>query len=96
MQDAVDDGLAQVTRVLGTDHHVSQLARANGGARLVDGKGQHVRGRVASPVAPIELRDAFGVDQRDRQMAVLDSRGRQGGERDGAQLGGRVDQIELD
>ena len=96
VQDAVDDGLAQITRVLGTDHHVSQLARANGEARLVDGKGQHVRGRVASPVAAIELRDAFGVDEGDRQMAVVDSSGRQGGERDRAQVGGRAYEIELD
>ena len=96
MQHAVDDGLAQITRLLGTDHHVSQLPRANGRARLVDGKGQHVRGRVASPVAAVQLGDAFGVDEGDRQMAVVYSRGRQGGERDAAQLGGRVDEIELD
>jgi hypothetical protein len=96
VQHAVDNGLAQIVGVLGTDHHIAQLARTHGGARLVDRKGQHVRGSVACPVAAVELANASLVDEGDRQVPVLDPRRCQRGERGIAQLGRSVDEIELD
>jgi hypothetical protein len=61
--------------VVRADHHVAKLARPQRGSRLVDREGQHVGGLVAPPVLAVELLDAPGVDQLDREMAVLDARG---------------------
>jgi hypothetical protein len=82
--------------VLGTDHHIPQLSRADGRARFVDGKGQHVGRPVVCPLAAIELTHALPVDKGDGQMALAHPRGREGGERRLSQLGRSVDEVELD
>jgi hypothetical protein len=96
VQHAMDNGLAQIVGVLGTDHHIAQLAWAHGGARLVDRKGQHVSRSVACPVAAVELANAPLVDEGDRQMPLPDARRGERGERWIAQRGRSVDEIELD
>ncbi len=83
VEDAVHGGLGHVGAVLGADRHVAELARAGRRARPVDREGEHVGGRVLSPVLAVELADARGIDQLDREMAVLDPRR---GERSGNRL----------
>jgi hypothetical protein len=96
VQHAVDDGLAQILCVLGTDHDISQLSRADGRARFVDGEGEHVGGLVACSVAAVEIADALPVDKGDRQMPLAHPGGGEGGEGGLSQLGRSVDEIELD
>ena len=84
VQRAVDDRLAQVRGVLGADDDVAQLARAGRrGAVAVDREREHV-GRAASlpRCSRLSSRDPLGVDELDRDVAVVDA-GR--GERERAQ-----------
>jgi hypothetical protein len=46
---------------------------------------------IASPLLAVELPDAFGVDELDREMPVLDAGGGQRGERRAPQVGGCVE-----
>ena len=78
--------LGQVLGVLGADHHVAELARPGDGAALVDREGQHVRRRVDAAVLAVQLADALGVDELDREMPVLDTGRRERRERRRAQL----------
>jgi hypothetical protein len=70
VQHAVDDGLLDVGGVLGTDHHVAQLARANRRARPVDGKREDVGGLVLAAVVAVQLADPLLAYQLDRQVPV--------------------------
>jgi hypothetical protein len=47
-------------------------------------------------VLAVELADALGVDQLDRQMPILDVRGRERRQRRGPQLLGRADEVQFD
>jgi hypothetical protein len=96
VQHAVHHGLAQVVAVLGTDHDVPQLSRAQRRSGFIDGEGEHVCGLVACSVLAVEPADAPGVDERNGQVALLDAGRCRGGKRGCAQLGRRVDEIELD
>ena len=85
MQSAMDDRRGHVRGQLGTDDDVAQLERAGriGRGRAVDGEGEHVRAGVAPAVLAVELADALGLDELDRQMTLLDAGG---GEREPTQL----------
>jgi hypothetical protein len=63
---------------------------------LVHRKGEHVGGLVDVTVNPVQLLDSLRVDQRDRQVAVVDARALECRERGGPELGRRVDELELD
>ena len=80
VQDAVDDRLDQVLGVLGADEDVPQLA-LEAGARsvlvvLVDRERQDVGRPFLLAPGLVELGDPLGVDELDRDVAVLDPRGR--------------------
>jgi hypothetical protein len=96
VEDAVHDGLGQVLGVLGADHDVAQLARAGGGARLVDRERQHVGGRVEPAMLAVQLLDPRRRDELDREMAVLDSRGGERRERGAPELLRDLDELYLD
>lgn len=96
VQHTVHHGLTQVLAVLGADHHVPQLSRALHRSGFIDGEGEHVCGRVASSVLAVEPADALGAHESNGQVALLDAGRCHGGKRGGAQLGRRVDEIELD
>ena len=83
VEDAVDRGLDHVGTALGADRDVAQLAGPGGGARFVDREGEHVGRLVPAPVLAVELADALGLDELDRQVPLLDAGG---GEREPAQL----------
>jgi hypothetical protein len=70
---AVHDGLAEVHGVLGADHDVAELARPGRGAVAVHRERQHVGGLVDLAMLAIELADPLGVDELDRDVAVLDA-----------------------
>ena len=85
MQCAVDDGGGHVCGQLGADDDVPQLERPGriGRGRAVHREGQYVRAGVAATVLAVELADALGLDELDRQVPLLDAGG---GEREPAQL----------
>ena len=76
-QRAVDDGLAQVGRVLRADHDVPELARAGGRAVLVDREREDVGRLVIAAVRGVELGDPPGVDVLDRDVTVVYAGGRE-------------------
>ena len=90
------DGLGQIVRVLGADHHITQLARPRRGAALVNRKGQHVGRGVDPPVLAVQLVDARGCDELDRQMAVLDTGRGERRKRRAPELVRNVDEVDLD
>jgi hypothetical protein len=59
--------------VLGADHDVTELARAERLAGLVDGERQDVGGAVDAAVLAVEPVDLVRVDERDRKVAVGDA-----------------------
>lgn len=79
MQHAVDDGLDEIRRVLGADHDVSELARPGDRLIRVDRERQDVGGAVLSAMLAVQLADALGADQLDRQVPILDPGGAQRG-----------------
>ena len=85
MQDAVDDGLAEVVRLLRADHDVAELAGTGRGTGFVDREGEHVGGLVDSAVAAVQATDVLGGDQLDGQVTLVDPRRGQGGLRRRAQ-----------
>jgi hypothetical protein len=74
VEHAVDDGLGQILGVLRTDHDVSELARTERLARLVDREREHVRGTVDAAVLAVDALDLAGVDERDCQVAFGNAR----------------------
>ena len=69
-------GLQEVDGVLGADHHVAKLARAERRPDLVHRERQHVgRSRLAAP-GLVELGDPLRVDELDGHVAVGDARRR--------------------
>ena len=65
--------------MLDADHDVAELPRPDLGAVEVDREREHV-GRALDPaVLGVQRRDPLGVDELDREVAVLDARR---GERD--------------
>jgi hypothetical protein len=72
---AVDHGLAHIGRVLRADHDVAELARARHRSDLVDREREHIGWLIAPAMAAVELVNPFGVDELDRDVAVLDSGG---------------------
>jgi hypothetical protein len=82
--------------VLGTDHDVSQLARADSGGRGVHWKRQHVGGSIAAAVLPVELADALRVHEGDGEVALVHAGRRQRGKGRSSELGRSVDEVELD
>src|SRR6478609_1454105 len=81
MKRAVHDRLAHVDRVLRADHDVAELPRNALAEPLsvspVDRKGEHVGGTVLAEILAAQLRDAYRVDEFDREMTVLHTRGRE-------------------
>ena len=79
---AVDDRLAQVGRVLGADHDVAELARARRASpRSSIGNESTSVGSALPRCSRVELGDARGVDELDRDVPVVDV-GRRQRERD--------------
>jgi len=74
VQCAVDDGRAQVLRLLRADHDVAELAWSRRGTALVDRKRKDIGRLVAATVLAVELANARGIDQLDRNVAFLDPR----------------------
>ena len=90
----MDGGLGHVGAVLGADRDVAELARAGGRAGAVDREGEHVGRRVLAAVLAVELADPLGVDELDREVAVVDA-GRGERRRDRlAQLRGHVGEVD--
>ena len=81
VQHPVDDRLAHIGGVLGADHDVAELARLptrphrgrRGSVDAVDREGEHIRRLPLAAVLEVELGDALGVDELDRNMAVADA-----------------------
>ena len=96
VEHSVHHRLGQVVGVLGADHHVAELARPRRGAALVDREGQDVGGRVDAAMLAIQLVDAAGRDELDRQVAVLDPGRLERRQRRAPQLVGNVDEVDLD
>ena len=79
VQHAVHDRLDEVGRVLGADDDVAELARAQRVAVvLVDREGEDVGRPGLAALGQVELGDPLRVDELDRDVAVLDARGRRG------------------
>ena len=74
MQRAVHDRLAQVGRVLGADHDVAELARAEGLAGLVDRERQDVRRPFLATVLRVQLGDPPGIHELHRDVTVVKAR----------------------
>jgi hypothetical protein len=74
MQGAVYDRRGHVGGQLGADDDVPQLERPGriGRGRAVDRERQNVRAGVAPAVLAVELADALGLDELDRQVPLLD------------------------
>src|SRR4051812_8095512 len=68
---AVDDRLAQVRGVRRADDDVAELAGPGRLAGLVDRERQHVGGPVLAAVRGVQRGDPPGVDELDRDVAVL-------------------------
>ena len=96
VEQAVHHRLAQVLRLVGTDHHVTQLPGSGGLRRSVDGKGQHIGGPVEPAVVAVQLAYSLLSDQSHGHVPVLDPGRRERGERGPAQRLRGVDELELD
>jgi hypothetical protein len=81
----MDDSGGHVGGQLRTDDDVPQLERPGriGRGRAVDRERQDVRADVAPAMFAVELANALGLDELDRQVPLLDAGGR---EREPAQL----------
>jgi hypothetical protein len=73
VEHTVHDGLREIARVLGADHDVAELARPGRDSAVVDRKRQDVGGPVDPAVLAVERADPILVDERDGEMALLDS-----------------------
>jgi hypothetical protein len=96
VQHAVDHGLRHVLGVLGADHDVAQLARAEAFAGLVDGKREDVGRAVDPAVLAVEPVDLVRVDEGDRKVAVGDTGGVESGAGGALVLGPPAVYLDLD
>ena len=77
VQHAVDDRLAQVGGVRRADHDVAELARAAGGSPSPSiGNDSTSVGSSSPRCSRLSSRDPLRVDERDREVAVVDARRR--------------------
>ena len=94
VEDAVDRRLGDVGAPRRVDRDVAELARAGHGSEFVDREGEDVGRFVLAPVLAVELADPLGVDDLDREVAVVDPGGRQRRRDRVAQIRGDVGEVE--
>lgn len=75
----MDDRFRDVGGVLGADHDVAELARPVRMTGTVDRERKDVGRGVAVAVVAVERANLLSVDERDREVSVLDTAGRKRG-----------------
>lgn len=75
----MDDCFGDIGGVLGADHDVAELARPVCMTGTVDRERENIGRGVAVAVVAVERANLLGVDERDCEVSVLDTAGRQRG-----------------
>ena len=69
----MNNRLAQVAALFGTDHHVPEFPRPLGGPWAIDREREHVGGAIHPSVLAIEIADSLRVHYLHREVTVLDA-----------------------